>query len=277
MKEHVWVKLIPNQELSVYQFGYEECAKGHSFGPANRDHFLLHFIKKGKGEFRTENGSYSLKGGQGFMISPDKISSYKADEEEPWVYFWIGFGGTDAEKYMRDIGISSENPVFSFDNWEPFERIFNNLMALDKNLLSHRLKMMGNLFMLIAEMAENVSLLDIKKKVIFNSKEEYVKNAVGYIEKNFSGKLSISEVVKYVGLNRSYFGVIFKEIMGISPIDYLVNYRIDRAKKYLSDDSMSIGDVARSVGYEDPLAFSKIFKRKVGISPEAFRKEKKER
>ncbi len=274
MKEHVWVKLIPNQELSVYQFGYEECAKGHSFGPANRDHFLLHFIKKGKGEFRTESGSYSLTGGQGFMISPDKISSYKADDEDPWVYFWIGFGGVDAEHYMRDIGISAENPVFSFEKWDIIENIFNNLRSLDKNLLSHRLKMMGNLFMLIAEMAENVSQLDIKRKVIFNSKEEYVKNAVGYIEKNFSGKLSISEVVKYVGLNRSYFGVIFKEIMGISPIDYLVNYRIDRAKKYLSDDSMSVGDVARSVGYDDTLAFSKIFKRKVKMSPREYQKTK---
>ncbi len=134
--------------------------------------------------------------------------------------------------------------------------------------------MMGNLFMLIAEMAENVSQLDIKRKVIFNSKEEYVKNAVGYIEKNFSGKLSISEVVKYVGLNRSYFGGIFKEIMGISPIDYLVSYRIDRAKKYLLDDSMSIGDVARSVGYEDPLTFSKIFKRKNQMSPREYQKKR---
>ncbi len=275
MKEHVWIKLIPNQELSVYQFGYEECVSGHSFGPANRDHYLLHFIKKGKGEFRTESDSYSLEAGQGFMISPDKISSYKADEDDPWVYFWIGFGGLDADRYMRDIGITPENPVFSFEDWEPFENIYNNLRVLDKSLLSDRLKMLGNLFMLIAEMAENVSQLDIKRKVIYNSKEEYVKNAVGYIEQNFSGKLNISEIVKFVGLNRSYFGVIFKEIMKMSPIDYLVSYRIDRAKKYLLNDSMNIGDVSRSVGYDDPLAFSKIFKKKVGVSPGEFRKVNK--
>ena len=63
--------------------------------------------------------------------------------------------------------------------------------------------------------------------------------------------------------------------MGISPIDYLVSYRIDRAKKYLLDDFMSIGDVARSVGYEDPLTFSKIFKRKTNMSPKEYQKKSK--
>lgn len=273
MLEHIWVKQMPDQDLSVYQFGYEECNKGHSFGPANRDHYLLHFIKSGKGDFQTENVSYSLEAGQGFLISPNKISSYKADESEPWTYFWIGFGGANADKYMHDIGISAEYPVFSFERWEPFWDIYMGLKQLDQALVADRFRMTGYLFMLISEMVNSVSQLDINRKVIFNSKEEYVKNAVSYIEKNYSDKLGVSEIVRYVGLNRSYFGVIFKEIMAVSPMDYLISYRIDRAKKLLRNDLMSISDVSRSVGYDDPLAFSKIFRKKEGVSPREYRKK----
>ena len=98
------------------------------------------------------------------------------------------------------------------------------------------------------------------------------KNAVAYIQTNYSRKFSVKEVSKFIGLNRSYLGAIFKEQTGLSIQDFITDFRIDKAKKLLSDMSMSVGDVSRSVGYDDPLAFSKLFKKNVGVSPNAYRK-----
>ena len=61
--------------------------------------------------------------------------------------------------------------------------------------------------------------------------------------------------------------------MKMSPQDFIIYFRMDKAKKLLSDMSMNIGDVSRSVGYEDPLTFSKLFKKNVGVSPNAYRKK----
>ena len=272
MLEHIWINPIKNSDLKVFQYGYEECSPGHSYGPANRDHYLLHFIHSGSGTFFCENMSYTLCAGQGFLIHPNIITSYQADINTPWSYSWIGFDGANAESYLLQTGLSVTNPVFSYQDASTFSSIFSELKALNRNTVVGQIRMIGYLYMLLASLMENSCLLSIQGKAFFSSKEEYIKNAIGYIQTNYSRKITIEEIANYIGLNRSYLGVIFKELTGISPQNFMIDFRMDKAKKLLSDISMSIGDVSRSIGYDDPLAFSKIFKKKVGVSPNAYRK-----
>lgn len=272
MLEHIWINPIENSDLKVYQYGYEECEPNHSYGPANRDHFLLHFISSGKGTFYIENKSYTLSAGHGFLISPDIITSYKADSEDPWTYSWIGFNGINAEYYLKHIGLGIENPIFTYNDINTFSQLFNELKKLNRNTVIGQIRMTGYLYMLLASLMENSSLLSIQGKAFFSSKEEYVKNAISYIQTNYSRKLAVDEIANFIGLNRSYFGIIFKELTDMSPRDFIIDFRIDKAKKLLTDMSMNIGDVSRSVGYDDPLTFSKVFKKKVGASPNTYRK-----
>ncbi len=272
MLEHIWINPIKNSDLKVYQYGYEECAPDHAYGPANRDHYLLHFIRSGSGTFFCENKSYTLSAGQGFLIHPNIITSYRADSYDPWTYSWIGFNGANAESYLAQTGLSVENPVFAYQDADAFSRIFSDLKKLNRTTVVGQIRMIGYLYMLLALLMENSSLLSIQGKAFFSSKEEYVKNAVNYIQTNYSRKISVDEIANYIGLNRSYMGVIFKELTGMSPQGFMIDFRIDKAKKLLSDMSMSIGDVSRSVGYDDPLTFSKLFKKNVGVSPNAYRK-----
>ena len=76
MNEHVWIKPIENSDLKVYQYGHEDCEPNHLYGPAIRDHYLLHFVQGGKGTFYCENKSYTLTEGQGFLIIPGIITDY---------------------------------------------------------------------------------------------------------------------------------------------------------------------------------------------------------
>ena len=272
MNEHIWIQPIENSDLKVYQYGYEDCLPQHAYGPANRDHYLLHFIRRGKGTFFCENKSYTISEGQGFLICPDVITSYVADKHEPWTYSWIGFNGSNAEYYLSQIGLSLENPIFTFEKTEEFNRIFSDLKKLNRNTVVGQVHMIGLLYILLGLMMESSTLPDIQGKAFFSSKEEYVKNAVLYIQTHYSSRLTVADIAAFVGLNRSYFGIIFKEYTKLSPQDFIVKFRIDKAKKFLADTSMSIGDVARSVGYDDTLGFSKLFKKKAGVSPNTYRK-----
>lgn len=272
MLEHIWINPIKNNELKVYQYGHEECTPGHSFGPALRDHYLLHFVSNGHGNFYIDNKCYSLSAGDGFLITPGIVTSYCADIDDPWTYSWIGFRDQNAEYYLNQAGLNEKNPVFSCGNSEALFHIFSQLKTLKQNTISEQIRMTSYLYMLLALIIENASSFDSHSKAFFSSKDEYIKNAVAYIQTNYSRKLSVSEVSKFIGLNRSYLGTIFKEQTGLSLQNFITNFRIDKAKKLLSDMSMSVGDVSRSVGYDDPLAFSKLFKKNVGISPNAYRK-----
>ena len=85
---NILFNIFPNEnfiDLCMYQFGYEQCDPGHSFGPATRNHYLFHYILSGTGTLMADNAkgdtqTYSVKSGQGFMIFPGQINTYIADE-----------------------------------------------------------------------------------------------------------------------------------------------------------------------------------------------------
>lgn len=273
MQEHTWVKPINSGDLNVYQYGYERCEPQHAYGPAVRDHYLLHFVHSGKGIFRAGNKTYDLKQGQGFLICPDVMTFYRADKTAPWTYSWIGFNGRLAGYYLKSAGLFEETPVFSYDNNVYIERLFTDIRKASEITIHGQVKMIGILYLLLAELISNITVANIPAKAGFGSKEEYVKNAVLYMQRNFSHKLSVEGIARYIGLNRSYFGAIFKEQTGETPQEFLLKYRMEKAKELMKNHALSIGDVARSTGYDDPLLFSKMFKKLVGVSPSKYKKE----
>lgn len=99
----------------------------------------------------------------------------------------------------------------------------------------------------------------------------YVKHAMEYIAHHYREKIKINELADYIGVNRSYLTSSFKKNIGCSPQEYLVNLRMEKAKGLLRNSSMQINAIAASVGYQDQLAFSKIFKQHFGASPKAYR------
>ena len=72
--------------INPIQCGYHKCAPDHDYGPATRDHWLLHFVVSGKGEFETARGKHRLTAGDMFIIRPYEITYYKADTDHPWEY-----------------------------------------------------------------------------------------------------------------------------------------------------------------------------------------------
>lgn len=104
-----------------------------------------------------------------------------------------------------------------------------------------------------------------------NRKEVYVTKVIDFIEMNYSNKFSIADIANFIGLDRSYLCSIFKEKSHLSIQQYLILFRMNKAAVLLRNKELAIGDVARSVGYDDPLLFSKIFKKTKGVSPREYR------
>lgn len=104
------------------------------------------------------------------------------------------------------------------------------------------------------------------------SPDLYVQYAVQFIHLNYS-HIRVNDIAKYIGINRSYLTTIFKNKLNVSPQEYLVSYRLNKGKQLLCTTDLSIQDIAASVGYDNPLTFSKMFKNAYGKSPRHFRQE----
>ena len=101
-----------DESLSVSCCGLSRTEPLHSFGPAIKPHYLIHFVLSGKGRFSIGGKEYPLEQGYGFLIPPEELAFYQADEEEPWTYVWVGFGGAHASELVKSMGLSISNPVF---------------------------------------------------------------------------------------------------------------------------------------------------------------------
>ena len=100
--------------------------------------------------------------------------------------------------------------------------------------------------------------------------ESYIDRAVRYINENYGFPITIKDVADYVGFDRSYFFKIFKQQIGVSPKEYLINQRMSKARSLMKDTEYSCYEICKMVGYEDYSNFSKTFKKRYGKTPREY-------
>ena len=270
--------IFPNMnfvDLGLYQFGREDCAPAHSFGPAIRNHYLFHYILGGKGTFMWQDGNgrnhtATLKAGQGFLISPRQITTYVADERIPWEYCWLEFDGLRAKESLEITGLSVNQPVYNPVHRE-FEAVMRDeMLDIVHNKKEAPLHLIGHLYIFIDALTRSVR--DYRPSTD-KVKDFYIKEALAYIEHNYMNDITIENIAESSGLNRSYFGKIFKESVGRSPQEFLISYRMIKAAELLKLTSYSINEIGCAVGYPNQLHFSRAFKNVYGVSPRKWRSE----
>lgn len=266
-KESIQSPLNKGMDLMVYHYGIEKCNKSHSYGPALRDHFLIHYVLSGSGTFQVDGQSYTLRENQGFLICPDVITYYEASSEEPWIYTWVGFRGLKAEAFLKNIKLNRQNPIFNCKG-DIIKKCFEKIRASGTYKFGYELRLQGYLYILLSELTEQLGTGIIQGE---GHKENYIKKSLEFIETNYSRNISIESLANYIGLNKSYFSTLFSDILGIPPQQYLIKYRVNKACELLVNKDLTISEISRSVGYDDPLGFSKIFKHIKSVSPKAYR------
>lgn len=261
-----------NLSLNLYYCGYEECQPNQKWGPKVIDHFLLCYIVEGQGVLEVNHEKYQLHKGQGFLISPNILSSYQADSEHPWKLASIGFFGFKVERYLYRAHLTPENPIFICESDNFLESSFKKLIDLSHIKSNRYCKMMSILYTIMGYLIDISSWKDEMTDIEDHS-DFYVRKALEFIDMNYSRKLSITDISDSIGLERKYFHHVFKTRFNISPQEYIIKYRMNKACQLMRNKSLTISDIARSVGYADQFHFSKIFKKNKGMSPSIYRKD----
>lgn len=253
--------------------GYSKCQPLHNFGPAVRTNYIIHYVLDGKGKYYVNNKPYEIKKGQGFVIEPNVQTFYQADPEQPWSYIWIGFYGTHAHKYLYDIGINSNNLIFHCDKTTELKSIIIEMLKHNTSSLKNEYLLQGLLYQFFSYLMLDVTMVRNKNNNLKESKNnQYVRKAIEFIQNNYANGIKVIDIANYISINRSYLYTLFQENLGISPQEYLTNFRITRATELLTLTDISIESVAISCGYKDPLVFSKKFKEKFKTTPLKYRK-----
>lgn len=263
-------------DLGLYQFGWERCTPAHAFGPAARTHFLFHYVISGAGTLNANDASgnthtYQLKSGQGFMAFPHQINTYIADKEFPWEYVWIEFDGLRAREAIGLAGFSPDTPIYHARSHELRETMMNEMLYIAQHPDMPPFHLIGHLYLFLDAMTRSCSSVKLNKNG--RLRDFYVHEAITFVEQNFQNNISVEDIADNCGLNRSYFGKIFRESIGRTPQEFLLNYRMTKAAELLKLTNLSVGDIGKAVGYENPLHFSRAFKNIYHISPREWRNQ----
>ena len=262
-------------DLSIDFYGYEECTPSYSFGPAIRENYVIHYISKGKGIFYYKNQEIPLSAGDLFLLKPNEVTFYQADQEDPWAYYWIGIGGNKTAPYFN-LSSLGEVAYLQHNKKQATKKVASQMIQLitqaeeKERTTSNQLELLSQAYKLLFELSilsPNASSHEL------NQTEKLCQECRYVIEKHYNiDGLSISSIAQKLNVNRSYLTTLFKKYYHVSPKDYLLQTRMKRAKQLLENTQEPIKVISYSVGYLDPLYFSKAFKEFYSVSPSQFRK-----
>ncbi len=261
-------------DLSLYQFGREQCDPAHSFGPASRNHYLFHYVLSGTGKLMADDSKgatheYQIRSGQGFMIFPRQINTYIADRKLPWEYVWIEFDGMKAREIIETAGLTPDHPVYHAAYKDLRENMMNEMVYMAEHSNESPFHLIGHLYLFVDYLSRSAASTKITSTG--RVRDFYIREALNYIEQNFQNDITVEGIASFCGLNRTYFGRIFKDTLGSSPQQFLLNYRMAKATELLKLTSLSISDIGNAVGYQNQLHFSRAFKNVYGVSPREWR------
>ena len=255
-------------DLTLYEVGCHKCNPSYSFGPIIRDNYVLHYILNGTGVLYLDGKEFPVSAHQAFITPPFIPAYYKADDKNPWNYVWIHFNGQQSSSLLEKAGISREYPIFTYAESAPeMEKCITEI--LEKHEAEYYC--IGNIYRMFQIMIDiHAPKLPLP---VQNCQLNYIRNTVNYIHKKYADSIRIQDIADYYGLDRSYLSKLFKRATNFTPQEYLIFVRIDKAKMLLRSKNLSVQNIAYSVGYPDPFAFSKIFKKETGMSPSDYRRQ----
>jgi len=233
------------------------------------DGFALIYISSGRGKFESKpDFSAHLEPGHAFLLFPKIWHRYAPDPETGWHEHWIGFDGEIARRWLRHKLFSSKSPVVKISAEDTVLATFSRMIqsiranrpALQQILAGATDNLMGLLYSAQqaqpAQDAQNTNAIE---------------SAIARIQNEFASNLNMKLLARELGVSYSWFRHTFTAHTGLSPHQYLLEFRLVRARNLLAESEFSIKEIATQTGFEDEFYFSRLFRQKLNLSPTQWR------
>ena len=224
--------------------------------------YQIIYVYKGSGHFFLDEKWTILPAGSIVLFPPSvpQFYSYYA-EEKPEIY-WIHFTGSCCESILNKYDIHNGN----IGSQLPIKHLFQDIITELQLKKLHYEDVIVNLFYIL------LSKIHRSLSATLNSVENdfSIDRLIIELNTKYMDPWTISSMADFCKLSNSHFAHTFKIRTNTPPMQYLNAIRIDKAKEFLTANTMSIHTVARLVGYDDPLYFSRVFKSTTGITPRKF-------
>lgn len=234
-----------------------------------RDYQIL-YVANGKTHFWFDGKEEIVSAGHMVLYKPEEIQKYVYYLEDSPEVFWIHFTGSDVKNILAYHGISLDEHVFYCgvlpDYKALFRKIIQELQLCRYGYEDYIASLFNDILLLVDRQQHE------QKKATGNVQEQ-IERAAAYFNENYNTKISIDDYAESLHISTNWFIHNFKQYAGMSPAQYILSLRMVNAQSLLERTTYNIKEISEIVGYENPLYFSRVFKKEIGKSPAQYRKE----
>lgn len=258
------------QGLFITDIGYYPKAEHHHrIREKGVGQYVLIYCVDGSGFYVVDGKRHEVKKNQYFILPIGKPHEYGSTEGHFWTVYWLHFCGKAAHVFAegaatpQTINVTMQSRISERINI--FDEILTTLHFGDSiedlryasSLLSHFLASMRYLGQF--------------RRAKASAEKDIVEQAIHYMRENIENRITMAEVLRYVGYSQSHFSTVFKKKTGMSPLGYFNRLKVEHACKLLKTTDLKVNMICYKVGIEDPLYFSRLFSKVMGMSPSEFR------
>lgn len=241
--------------------------------PKGRIDFQLLYVASGKTHFYFDGKEKDTVVTAGHMViyrpkEPQRYVYYGSEQAE---VYWVHFTGKNVRQLLKSYGITNEMRVLKTGTSLEFTNLFKRMIRELQRCQDHYEEMLSlllrHLFIVIQRR------LSTEQKLRNEYLDAEMEAAIQYFNDNYNKEISIEKYAAQRGMSVSWFIRNFRQYTDTTPMQYLVSLRIANAQMLLETTSCSVTEIGAIVGYDNPLYFSRLFKKQKGVSPSEYRKQ----
>lgn len=257
------------RKLLVTDVGWFHEAEHHIIGrPRGAAECIVMICVEGTGWVEVDGVRHGVGASTATIIPENTPHAYGSSTRHPWTIWWCHLRGSDLPELVAATGATRERPVLPLVNPERCVSLIDEILTgLNRDQSPVRLlAASGTAWKLLTQIATD--RLDAER-------DDPLQRAMDYLAQRLDRPMRVVEVARLVGLSESHLTALFREHTGGGVVAHHTALRMARARHLLDSSTRSIGDVARAVGYADPLYFSRVFHKTHGVSPSDYRAHRK--
>ena len=242
--------------------------------PRGRLDYQLLYIASGKTHFYFNGKDVELSAGQMVLYHPQQEQNYEYFcKDKPEVY-WVHFTGGNVRNILRHFDIPLSGNVFyagvSSVYTQLFTEIINELQTCRTGYQELVEMYLRQIFLTIQRMRQE------QKPAISTYIQKEMEYARHYFNEHYNEPINIEEFAQSRNMSVSWFMRNFKQVTNQSPLQYILSIRLNNAVSLLESTDYNVTEISTLIGYDNPLYFSRAFKKQHGVSPSDYRRLLKE-
>lgn len=256
--------------FSVYSCGHYRLSPGevhHTIRPHGRLDYQLLYVAGGSAYFTLSDGCHKAMPGDAVIYLPEQPQDYQYISDDHPELFWMHFSGSQAEALLKELKMDQDivyHVSFQSEYTTLFHRIIRELQLCGPHYYALVNALAQELLLLMSR-----SFLESDGKLRLRNQQ--IQQAISIIHEDCRQERSTVDLAREANMSACWFIRSFKEYTGLSPQQYIIRARMNKARELLSSTNNNISEVALMVGYENPLYFSRLFKKHVGLSPREYK------